>query len=137
MKNDSRPFACLPFEHECAKLLHWLPLAVRYKLDGAGLKLSLKQWQSLAIGTRLELVQLLEQEFVETALRSGANFVGAPKIPAEMDEVEAALLLECTSQEASLWLALSTPFARYALRKRTKTVCEAVPSGQANRVGTR
>lgn len=141
MKNDSSPFACLPFEHECAKSLHWLPLAVRYKLDGAGLKLSLNQWQSLTISTRLDLVQLLPvQGFAETALKSGAYFVGAPQIQAEMDEVEAAQLLECTSQEASLWLALSTPFARYALRKRAKAVFElgeVVAGGKPNRYGKR
>lgn len=101
--------------------MHWLPLAVRFKLDGAGLKLSLKQWHSLAPSTRAGLLQLLPgRGFVEAAQNSGAYFVEVPQVQAQMDEVEAAQLLECTHQEAVEWLALSSPFARYALRKRAK-----------------
>lgn len=122
MKNDLSPSACLPFEHECAKSLHWLPLAVRYKLDEAGLKLSLIQWQSLTITSRLGLVKILPKDgFVERALESGAYVTGVPQLQAKIVEVEAAQLLGCTRQEAALWLASSTPFSRYALRKRVKT----------------
>lgn len=123
MKHDSSPVACLEFEHHCAKSLHWFPFAVRYKLDRAALTLSLDQWQSLSIDTRLDLLHsLLEQGFIQAALRSGASFSGVPKIEAEMDEAEVAHLLECTREEASSWLAFSTPFARYALRKRGKII---------------
>lgn len=123
MKHDISPVTCLEFEHQCAKSLHWFPYAVRYKLDRAALTLTLEQWQSLSIDTRLDLLHsLLEQGFIQVALRSGASFAGVPKIESEMDEAEAARLLECTGEEALSWLTFSTPFARYALRKRGKIV---------------
>lgn len=101
--------------------MDWFPFAIRYKLDRAALKLSLHQWQSLSLDTRLDLLHSpLELGFISTALRCGASFAGVPQAQAEMDAMEVAQLLECSSEEASTWLALSTPFARYALRKRSK-----------------
>lgn len=103
--------------------------------------MSLHQWQSLSLDTRLDLLHsLLEHGFIDAALRSGAIFAGVPQLQSEMDAVEVAQLLECTSKEASTWLALSTPFARYALRKRGKIVGElgaVMAGGKPNRHGKR
>lgn len=42
------PVTVLAWEPPQAQALEWLPLAVRFKLDAAGVKIGLAQWQSLA-----------------------------------------------------------------------------------------
>jgi len=117
------PVVCLEFESAKTRSLQWIPLAVRHKLDGAGLKLTLNQWQSLTLATRVDLLRLLPAHgFIEAALNAGAFGAGARQGTVEMDEVEVARLLTFTHQEAVRWLASSTSFARYALRKRRKAV---------------
>ncbi|ROZ78040.1 nitrate reductase associated protein [Ramlibacter sp. WS9] len=51
------PLACLPFESQECRSLHWMPLAVRYKLDVCQLCLSLGQWQSLSLESRAFLLR--------------------------------------------------------------------------------
>ncbi|HSW17933.1 MAG TPA: nitrate reductase associated protein [Ramlibacter sp.] len=50
------PTAVLPFEGPEAQQLQWLPLAMRYKLDVLGLRLTLAQWQALSLEERRLLV---------------------------------------------------------------------------------
>ena len=64
MDLDLAPTACLTFESQACQSLQWLPLAVRFKLDECGLKLSLQQWQGLPLAERQALL----------ALPSGAGF---------------------------------------------------------------
>ena len=74
MRPDLAPTACLPFEPEEARSLQWLPLAVRYKLDACGLRLSLGQWQALSEAARLQLLQLAAgAEFALRATQAGAS----------------------------------------------------------------
>ena len=49
MRPDVGPTACLSFEPDEARRLLWLPLAVRHKLDGCGLRPSLLEWQALPL----------------------------------------------------------------------------------------
>lgn len=58
MRPDVGPTACLSFEPDEARCLLWLPLAVRHKLDGCRLRLSLLEWQALPLETRAELLHL-------------------------------------------------------------------------------
>lgn len=51
------------FEADLAPTLHCIPMAVRYKLDRLGLKVSLKAWNRLSLEQRREL---LEQGSVDT-----------------------------------------------------------------------
>ena len=55
---DLQPTVRLPFEPCEAQALTWLPLAVRYKLDQASLKLPLKAWQRLPREDRERLLAL-------------------------------------------------------------------------------
>ena len=55
---DLQPTVRLPFEPCEAQVLTWLPLAVRYKLDQASLKLPLKAWQRLPREDRERLLAL-------------------------------------------------------------------------------
>ena len=64
--SELEPTSVLAFEPDEAKALKWLPLAVRYKLDRCGLKLSLDQWRSLPIADRQQLL----------ASREGDAFAG-------------------------------------------------------------
>jgi hypothetical protein len=119
---DISPTTCLDFESAQAKSLQWLPLALRHKLDGARLKLTLKRWQSLAPKVRVNLLRILpENGFADAALLAGAHVaVGLSERQANMDEAEASHLLNCSRERAAQWLAASTSFARYALRKRER-----------------
>ena len=47
-----------PFESREATSLHLIPLRVRYKLDCAGIRLRLSQWQALSHEEKLRLLQL-------------------------------------------------------------------------------
>jgi hypothetical protein len=51
------PTQTFEFEPEEARKLNWLPLAVRYKLDQCGLRVSLRPWQTLAHAHRQRLVE--------------------------------------------------------------------------------
>lgn len=51
------PVATLPGEPPQARALTWLPLAVRYKLDRCGVRISLAQWQALDLPTRTALLE--------------------------------------------------------------------------------
>jgi hypothetical protein len=61
---DSRIFG---FESDLERSLTCIPLAVRFKLDKCGIKLSLDQWQKLGEGKRLVLLQLRCESEVEIA----------------------------------------------------------------------
>lgn len=56
MRPDLEPTLCLDFEAGQAKSLEWLPLAVRFKLDKTHLTFTLKEWQTLSIELRRELL---------------------------------------------------------------------------------
>ena len=116
--DQSYPDSCLRFEHAHVKSLRWLPLAVRFKLDCAGLKFTLDQWQALPLSIRVDLLHLLVAEtFAETAQKAGASSVEIQQ-DQEIERAQAAELLGCSSQEATSWLDSSTPFAKYMLRKQ-------------------
>lgn len=51
------PQTTLPWEKENYADLHWMPQAIRFKLDTAGLKIGLKTWQALALQDRQSLLQ--------------------------------------------------------------------------------
>ncbi len=50
-------YRILDFEREADPDGQWIPLAVRMKLDLAGLKVGLRQWQALAPPARRQLVE--------------------------------------------------------------------------------
>jgi hypothetical protein len=120
MKNDITPTSCLPFEPESARLLQWLPLAVRHKLDCAGLKLTLAQWLALPMATRVELLNRLPaQGFAAEACQAGACQVACVDVEhLEIDEAAAAQVLGCCRADAHQWLAGASSFARYVMAKR-------------------
>lgn len=64
-----QPDRVFDFEPAEARELQWLPLAVRYKLDGCGRKIGLNEWQALALEQRQALVRcapgvLFEQQLM-------------------------------------------------------------------------
>jgi hypothetical protein len=120
MRNDLAPTCCLPFEPESARLLQWLPLAVRHKLDGAGLKLTLGQWLALPMATRAALLNRLPTRgFAAEAREAGARQATCVDVGhVDIDEAEAAQLLGCCQADAHHWLAGASSFARYAMAKR-------------------
>lgn len=122
MRPDLAPTACLPFEPDKARCLVWLPLAVRHKLDGCGLRLSLKQWQALSMAARLRLLQLhAGPEFALRAIEAGANRDIRLRKPVLVEAAAVAQTLDCDAASARAWLAASTPFAHYALVKLRNT----------------
>ena len=46
------------FEEEEFTDLHWMPLAMRFRLDVSGFKLTLSSWQSLPCSVRVKLLSL-------------------------------------------------------------------------------
>lgn len=54
------PRDVLPFESEAAQRLEWLPLAVRFKLDRTGMRVSLAQWQAVPLPQRERLLRSAE-----------------------------------------------------------------------------
>jgi hypothetical protein len=120
MRNDVEPSACLPCEPEAARSLQWLPWAVRYKLDGASLKLSLSQWQALDPETRKDLVRRLPADgFEALARRAGARNACRPGADDPViDAADLAPLLGCDVEAARTWFAGASSFARYAMGKR-------------------
>lgn len=70
---DLQPTVRLSFEPCEAQALTWLPLAVRYKLDQASLKLPLKAWQRLPREDRERLLALpAGSAFEAQAVSAGA-----------------------------------------------------------------
>lgn len=122
MRNDIPPISCLPFESEGARSLHWLPLAVRHKLDGAALRLSLEQWQALPLRSRRDLLCRLPVEgFAAEARKAGARIAVHHKIrQGVIDEVEVARSLDCHLRDARDWLAGASSFALFAMEKRMR-----------------
>lgn len=120
MRNDITPTSCLPFEPESARLLQWLPLAVRHKLDEAGLKLTLGQWLALPMATRVALLNRLPAHgFAAQAREAGARQATCGDVgQVDIEEAEAAQLLGCGVVDAHQWLASASSFARYAMAKR-------------------
>lgn len=56
LPSDPSPTQSFAFEPEAACALTWLPLAVRYKLDQRGLRVSLQAWQALPRSQRERLL---------------------------------------------------------------------------------
>jgi hypothetical protein len=50
------PVRTFAFESSEARALAWLPLAVRFKLDLCGLRVSLREWQGLTLAQRQALL---------------------------------------------------------------------------------
>lgn len=63
-----KPTALLPWEIATYAQLDWIPQAVRFKLDGVGAKVGLKQWQDLTFEHRNVLVLLPAETAPEQAL---------------------------------------------------------------------
>ena len=117
------------FEEEFADL-HWMPLAMRFRLDVCGLKLPLVSWQSLPFSERLLLLDFSfegedQQILWAFHLKNVVSIhgLGKPtplecwvdpeKIPADVAEKLGAF--DCEMSEF-LWRNLK-PFQRYALCK--------------------
>lgn len=116
MRPDVGPTACLSFEPDEARRLLWLPLAVRHKLDGCGLRLSLLEWQALPLDTRAELLHLpAGADFALCALHAGASRDTRLRQPVRLEAYEVAQALDCDAAAAGAWLAAATPFAHYVL----------------------
>jgi hypothetical protein len=80
------------FEKDIYETLDCVPMAVRRKLDRAGIKISMSQWQALGRGERLAICHLpanLEEErdalsmFITEAVASTGQ--GAPKVLSEAE----------------------------------------------------
>jgi hypothetical protein len=114
---DLSPVACLDFEAAEVWALHWLPLAVRYKLDLARARLSLNQWQALPLRERERLLQCeLGDEFSRVAFLAGATPFSSPVQHKEpLGCAAVAAKFDCSPSEAQLWLACASPFALYVL----------------------
>ena len=122
MQTDLAPTACLAFEPDEARSLLWLPLAVRYKLDGSGLRLSLGEWQALPMGTRRELLQMpAGAEFTRRAVLAGAADDTCLRTPVRLETEHVAQVLDADAATARAWLATATPFAQYVLGKLRTT----------------
>jgi hypothetical protein len=62
------PTMVLPFEPIEARELTWIPLAVRFKLDRCGVRISLGQWQALSVTERGALLLAPEGRMFERLL---------------------------------------------------------------------
>jgi len=117
------PTKCLDFEPVQAHRLEWLPLAVRHKLDLAGLKLGLRQWGALPLAGRTQLLRCPAGEgFALLAQDAGAHTMASP-VSTLPDEAMVVRGLNCTGERAREWLAATTPFSRYALCKALQEQC--------------
>lgn len=122
MRPDLAPTACLPLEPDEARSLLWLPLAVRHKLDGCGLRLSLREWQALSLAARQQLLQApAGSDFAMLAVEAGATRDSRLREPVRIDAGKVAETLDCDAAAARDWLATATPFAHYALIKLCTT----------------
>lgn len=123
MKSRLTPTACLDFEPDEAKQLVWLPLAVRYKLDEASLRIRLNAWQALPLEERANLLALPDgPDFRRAALQAGAS--QHPATPCELPEVGViAETFGCGLLGATRWLIESSPFSRFVLAKRLAQHC--------------
>jgi hypothetical protein len=59
------PTSLLPWEVDSYAPLDWIPQAVRFKLDGIGAKIGLKQWQDLTMAHRQNLLDLPIESLTE------------------------------------------------------------------------
>lgn len=104
-----KPISCLDVEPREARGLTWLPLAVRYKLDECGLRLSLREWQELPLQRRAALVAAPltagPEGFQQQALAAGAGPDQRPRHAGTK------------STRIGHLPPAATPFARYVLRK--------------------
>ncbi len=122
MRPDLAPTACLPREPDEARCLLWLPLAVRHKLDGCGLRLSLKEWHALSMAARLQLLQVpAGSEFAMLAVEAGATRDTRLRKPVCLGAAQVAQALDCDAAAARDWRAAATPFAQYVLIKLRTT----------------
>jgi hypothetical protein len=96
MSADLPPTTCLPTEPGEARALTWLPLAVRYKLDLASLKLSLRLWQALPRSGREALVALAPGPSFERLARQAGAFDAPARepVPASFAEYVARKALD-------------------------------------------
>jgi hypothetical protein len=116
------------YEGDVHETLATIPLAVRRKLDLAGLKLSLSGWTAMTRAERLAVCHLpvdsgADLEVYREALRGFAERAGHPVLPLESGPADPAawgpdrVLDTLTSRvSAKEWAALSDE-ARYALVK--------------------
>jgi hypothetical protein len=120
MNGGLSPTAVLDFEPEQAKSLSWLPLAIRHKLDDAGLRLTLRQWQDLPDGARRELLRRMPGDGFATQARAAGASAAPPAGASDgtLKDTDLAVLFGCSVHQAQAWLAAASPFARYAVGKR-------------------
>ena len=81
------PVNLFSFEREKYADLNWIPLALRYRLDVCGIKLSLAAWQKLSFSDRL---QFLDDPFEVESERN----VWATRLRKEVADVGGELLSE-------------------------------------------
>lgn len=97
-----QPIAVEDFEPPEAQALHWLPLAVRFKLDTVGLKVGLAEWQALPLADRRLLL----------ACAAGPAF---------------RALLAALVPQARRLQPLACPYPAYLQRKRLRSPAAAAP----------
>ena len=126
----------LPFESAEERALALLPLAVRMRLDGAGVKLSLAEWQALPLVVRDTLFRdcgSAADEYRSVVLRAVAEHVGTPvalftppnllewedsgNVPASL--LDGARQLNIAPPSLADWAALSS-LRRFALVKLSR-----------------
>ncbi len=126
------------FEADFAGTLVCIPMSVRMKLDAAGIKLTLKQWNRLAEPERRELIARPAGDSRQLAAYRDylAELIARTGLPLEYTEVDAAPEwadparmpariarwaqdLGVTPPTAAQWAAL-TPLKRFTLYKLTR-----------------
>jgi hypothetical protein len=91
------PAAIFQFEQDFAGALRCIPMAVRFKLDRCGVKLSLRQWSRFAPEERQRLLELRCEETAE--------------IEAYQRELEQLIQLRSTQQPEYLPIEADPPWA--------------------------
>jgi hypothetical protein len=120
------PVSVFMFEPVEARELVWLPLAVRFKLDEARLRLRLSEWQALSIRERTSLLVCPGGETFRTALLSLVPAVAAVHQARSPQRIRGAFPAEGPPDFAQAgdlapllrgWWAGATRFERYLVVK--------------------
>jgi hypothetical protein len=120
------------FERDFAGSLRCIPMAVRYKLDRAGIKLSLRQWSQVSRddrtalleapyddipGFRAKLIALIETKTDEPVKSLVPDLTDPPMPPTQLVEFAQAQTIAPPTNAA--WSAL-TPLQRFTLIKLSR-----------------
>ena len=113
---DLSPTCCLEADSADARVLRWLPFAVRFKLDVCGLRMSLAEWQRLPLVQRGALVRA-PLEGGAGGFHALAHACGARADADQRAGTGTGDLAFLREDDIEDWLACATPFAKYVARK--------------------